>query len=619
MTKTGRVTLIPKSSRVERRLQLMLVFCVSIFAVLSFRLWTIQIYQHEMYKEKAKYNYVRQVPIQSERGMILDRNGRVLARDVNFCDIWIPIQTERGRRAVTDEIRQSLTLLSEILEEPFDKLEARYMNSQRDLYYKHRRVRVARRIPFEKYVAVTERLIEFPEEAMVFPEKVTTRFYPKQDLAAHVLGHMGEVSREQLALEAYADYEPGDWIGKGGVERQYERDLRGVDGVEEVTVDRFEIQRGEPRVKKPAVPGKNLVLSLDYDVQLAAERALGASRGVIVAADPRDNSILALASSPRYNPNHYRRDFGTNYFDPEKPLYHRAVAGAYEPGSVIKIFEAVALMEELGMSPLHGESCPGLYFYPGFGKPWRCHKKGGHGSINMYDAVCLSCNVYFYKTVNKLGINRLFLWMSKFGFNDKTGVDLPGEKFAPYPNPNTKSPWYGGYTINLAIGQGELRLTPVQVNTAVCAIANRGKLFQPRVAMKVLAPGERSVNGKAVKRFEPVMVADPIDAATKTWDAIHKAMWEVVNNPRGTGRRVKNEDFVLAGKTGTAQNPRGDNHAWFVCYGPYENPEIAVTIILENAGHGGEAASPLIVPILDAYLRDRAEVIARSDAKSESM
>ena len=608
--------LVPKSHGVERRLQILIFLCIAAFSILSFRLWTIQVYQHDLYKEKAKYNYVRQVPIKAERGMILDRNGSILARDETFCDIWVPIKTAHGRKAVTPDIQRSLVMLSEILETPEDRLERTYLNSPRDLYYKHARVRVAKRVSYEKYVTITERLIEFPEEAMVFPEKVTTRFYPKQDLAAHVLGRNGEIDKVELQSEKFKDYASGDWIGKSGVEKQYESYLRGVDGVMEVTVDKHEIQRGEPKIVKPPQPGKNVVLNLDYDLQLVAEQVLGVSRGVVIVSTAKDNRILALATNPRFNPNHYIRDFGKNYFDPEKPLYHRAISGRYPPGSVFKIFELFPLLEELKLEANHTEYCPGLFIYPGSEKPWKCDKEEGHGSVSLIDAVCLSCNVFFYKTVEKLGINRLYYWMDKFEFNDKTGIDLPGEEAVPFPSPKTISPWFAGYTINMAIGQGDIHLTPIQIHTAAVAIANGGYFYRPQVVNRILEEGERSPEGKALVEFAPQMFADPIQASTKTWEIVRRGMWEVVNNPRGTGRRVKRNDFVLSGKTGTAQNPGGLPHGWFVCFGPFDKPEVVITVLVENCGHGGEMASPLASRVLDVYLQDREELIASLNEES---
>jgi penicillin-binding protein 2 len=302
-----------------------------------------------------------------------------------------------------------------------------------------------------------------------------------------------------------------------------------------------------------------------------------------------------MASNPRYNPNNISRDLPGYLSDPAKPMYHRAAMGLYEPGSVIKIFESFALMEELGYSADHTESCMGQYIYGDM--KIHCHKRAGHGSISLTNAVKLSCNIFFYKSVRELGATRLHYWMTKFGFNEKTGIDLPHEYSKPYPLPRRTAD-----LIQLSIGQLDLNLNALQIQTALCAIANGGKLYKPRIAKKILPPEVLDPNAEAVIEFMPEEKLPPLDAAPKTFETIRQSMWEVVNNV-GTGRRVKNSDFVLAGKTGTAQTSfPGKTHAWFVCYGPYEDPTIAITVLAEHSGHGGEVASPLIVPILEEYL-----------------
>ncbi|RJP32812.1 MAG: penicillin-binding protein 2 [Candidatus Omnitrophota bacterium] len=595
--------LIMKSSKVDMRLQVLLFLFTAVFAVLVFRLWTIQIYMQDDFIKLAERNYYRLIPIPSKRGTIKDRNGNILAMDVNYYDVWIPIHAKNGKRFVSEDIKTTLNLLSHILEVPYEDLEGLYRRNKRDSYYKQNRVCVAKRIDKHKYAAIVTRQIEFPKEAMVFTEKVPTRWYGYGSMAAHVLGITGEISPEELNLARYAGYSQGDRIGLRGIEWAYEKYLRGQDGLNRVTVNNHEIQQGRPIEVKPAVPGNDVILNLDINLQQAAELVLGASKGVVIVADPRDNSILAMASSPRFDSNNYSRDFRKYYNDRSAPLTDRAIAGKYPPGSVIKVFEVFPLMEDLRFTPGHTEYCPGSFSLPG--NTWRCHERNGHGYVNMLDAVRLSCDVFFYKTIDQLGIERLFTWMATFGLNQKTGIDLRNELYTPYPNPGQKmatkrEPWYRGDTINTSIGQGDVSLTPIQISTGICAIANRGTLYQPRVAQKVIDP-----DNNEVEVFSP-QVTGKIEAATKTWDAAHKAMWEVVNGVSGTGRRVKNEKFVLAGKTGTSETGvkgKGkEPHAWFVCYGPYEHPEIVITILLENGGHGGEHASPLAKKILDVYL-----------------
>ncbi len=587
-----------KSSKTDLRLQVLLIFFVGVFSVLVFRLWTIQVYRQEEYKNRSERNYYRHITVPSKRGMILDSELKPLAMDTDFWNVWIPIETQKGKRIVTDEIKTTLSLLSQILDEPYkyEILERNYRMNPRDTYYKQNRVCVAKSINRRKYFAINARQIEFPKEAMIFTEAVPTRWYGEHPIASHVLGYTTEINERELKMKRYKGYSPGDRIGVSGIEWKYESYLRGEDGVNRIIVNKYEIQQGRPVEEKPAIPGNNVVLNIDADLQSASEDILKTSRGVIIVANPKDNSILAMASSPTFNPNYFSRDFRKYTEDTSRPLLNRAISGTYPPGSVLKVFEVFALMEELKISSKHTEYCPG-FFSLGGSRPQRCWKREGHGTVSLIDAVSVSCDVFFYKTVHDLGIERLYPWMCDFGFNDKTGIDLRNELNVPFPSPNTIYPWYPGYTINTSIGQGDVCLTPIQISTALCAIANGGTIYPPRVAKKVVSP-----DGTVIKTFDPVP-AGKIEASTKTWEAARKGMWEVVNRKwQGTGRRVKRDDIELAGKTGTAQSNREDPHAWFVCYGPFEDPSISITILIEYGGHGGEDASPLVHRLLDVYL-----------------
>ncbi|MDP8246112.1 MAG: penicillin-binding protein 2 [Candidatus Hinthialibacter antarcticus] len=578
-----------KPNLVDRRLQIFLLVAIGAFCILVFRLWTIQIYQNEKYVKLSERNFYREVPVLSERGRILDRNGWVLASDENFWDVWIPIaKRSGGKNVVTPNVKRSLELLSDILDESYAVLESKYTNGKRNYHYKQNRVRVASRISWQYYVSIRERTIEFPSKAMVFTQPVPTRRYWFEESASHILGYTGEINKRELESRERQGYKSGDRIGRTGIERQYELLLRGIDGVNKVIVDKYEIQQGQAKPKELAKPGSDVVLNLDKDLQQAAEMILGVSEGIIIASDPRNGAILAMANYPRFNP-HRPGDYMN---DKDQPLFHKAVAGSFEPGSVFKVFETLALLEADGyyLNPNDTVYCPGVFTYPGGAS--RCHKREGHGHLNMYGAVAKSCNVYFYTKITQLGFERLYPWMAEFGLNRLTNIDLPNERIEPFPTPK-----YFGDMVNISIGQGDLLLTPIQVATALNAIANRGTVYQPQLAQKILAPDER-----VMQVFEP-KVAHQIDASTETWDIIHQSMWDVVN-AGGTGRRIIKDDdnFEIAAKTGTAQTSIGDlTHAWFVCFAPYDNPEITITVITELAGHGGEQAAPLARQLLDVY------------------
>lgn len=578
----------------------MFLFLVTaVFTVLVFRLWTIQVYRQQDYEEFSLRNRVREVPVQSIRGEIRDYKGRTLAKDVNYRDVWITLNFKNGHRVVTPAVRRSLELLSEILDRSYKRLESDYLNKKRDPFNKNWEVCVATRIPPHKFVSLEERRIEFPEEAMIFARKVPTRYYHYGSLAAHILGLTGPIDSNEKEKAQYTDYAPYSLVGKSGIEKQYESYLHGRDGLNVITVDKNEIQRGPTIEIQEAVPGNNVVLNIDYDLQFAAEQILGASAGTIVVSTT-DNAIRAMASNPRYDLNEYRSKYGIYLTDPSSPFLHRAVAGKYEPGSVFKLIDLFPILEDLKISPEYRVHCPG--HFSRWGNIWDCHWKPGHGNMNLYEAVCRSCNVYFYTLIGEQlstdGGQRLRKWAIEFGLTDKTGIDLPDEPpAAPFPSKDTMRGWTRGVGVNNAIGQGGVLLSPLQVNTAVTAIANGGVLYKPRLAQKIL-----SQEGREIKAVEPE-IAGLVDASTETFNIVKRAMWEVANNPRGTAtRRLKVEGVVVAGKTGTAQaGNRGKAHAWFVCYAPYENPEIIMTIMLENGGHGGEEAAPLAEKLLNVY------------------
>jgi len=607
----------PKWDGLDQRLHILLSIVAAAFVILVFRLWTLQVYQKEKFEDLAKVNYVREVVVPSVRGKILDCRGRPLAEDVSFWDVWISITTDRrDKNIVTPAVSQSLQILSKILDKPFSTLENKYKTQKRDSNYKHKRVLIESRVPFDKYVAIEERTIEFPTEAMVFTVETPNRLYRYGDLAGHVLGYTGNINQKQLEEERYAGYSPRDRVGYDGVEYQYEKYLRGQDGSNQIFVDKHEIQHGSPIEIQPAISGNDVQLSLDYKLQLAAEMILGASRGVIVVTNVKDNSLLALASSPRYDPNDIITHYGKYLLDPSHPLVHRAISSRYEPGSVFKVFEMFGLLEDLKADPNERVYCPGKFSLPGVSHIWHCHKLEGHGSVDMIQALCKSCDVYFYEMAGRrLGIDRMAACAIDFGLNDKTNIDLPNEKYGPFPSRATNRNWFQGYTINQAIGQGEILLTPVQIATAICAIANRGTLFQPHVARKIVFS-----DGKTPDLEIQPAPSGTIEASSRTFSIVHKAMWGVCNDViGGTGRRIYEQDpnnpwryvidpeFTVAGKTGTAQHGGEKDHAWFVCFGPFENPEIVITVLLEDAGHGGEVAAPLAKKMIEVY-RGRVEL-----------
>lgn len=585
----------PPSAKMALRTRRVSVGISLIVSILVFRLWSLQFLEGERYREQSIENYEQRVEIPSRRGRILDRNFNVLAEDIWNYNILLD-----KTNPTPEELSQILPRLSEIT----GHSDLRSRLARRTPDRKGRRL-ILRDIPFHTMVAVQERALELPG---IVTERVPGRYYPRDDLAVHLLGYVREIDRARLERLRDRGYKLGDRIGDSGIEYTYEERLRGRDGLQIVQLDTFGRQRDVLRVESPPQPGQDIVLSLDMSLQKKAEEILGVSPGVITALDPRTGAVLALASSPRFNPNRYRKDYYRLINDPNSPLTHRAIAGLYEPGSVFKAFESFGFLEEGIVTENTKISCPG-YFSLGGNTRWQCWKPDGHGPVDLVQALRISCNVFFYNRGLELGSVKMADWAQRFHLGMLSGIDLPYEKAEPFPSKATVRPWYPGDTVNTAIGQGNVLVTPLQIAVAMAAVANGGTLYEPHVAAGVITSSSPRL------RIEPIppKVRGVIEASPTTWKMIRRGLWEVVNTYNGTGRRCRIEGFTTMGKTGTAEKTPGEPHAWYVCFGPVDGdhvPEIVVLVMLEHGGHGGEAASPLVKEFLEFYLSGGSETIA---------
>ena len=572
-----------------------------VLVVILYKIWSLQVLESQYYIEESKGNYERITFTPSVRGTILDRRGRILAEDVHTYDVYVSAKRTNGTRLSNVEMGDTITRLRSLIPLRRNPLGERFGDG---------RYRVARRLSFEQMVELEERRLEYPEVSV---ERVPGRRYPHGDLAAHVLGYTLEISPEELEAHQDEEYKPGDRIGKAGVEKEYEQVLRGIDGVEIVQYDAVGHPLEVLRVDRDARRGRDLVMSVDLDLQRVAERVLGASRGSIVVMNPQDGSLMALASNPRFDPNTFSKDLGRHIMDESRPLTHRAIQGLYPPGSTFKLFEAAGLLERDVATPHDTVYCGGQH-KPFGGRAWKCHiwssHHRGHGAMDMENAVMLSCDTYFYVMGRRLGISNMADWAERFGLGVPTGIDIPREKWQRFPCPASGyEPWYPGETINCAIGQGKISISPLQLAVAASTLANAtgqvGTVYKPRVALGPLAGYE---NGRPVAENAEPRVARRIVAATQTWKTVQYAARRACDPPRGTGRRCIVEGFRFSGKTGTAQHGGSahTNHAWFVCWGPTDDgqvPEILVVVLAEESGHGGENASVLVPPIIEAYLR----------------
>jgi penicillin-binding protein 2 len=451
---------------------------------------------------------------------------------------------------------------------------------------------------------IEEHSLDFP--GITFQVE-STRQYPLDNKGSHIWGYVGEITESELSNTKYEGYSIGDVIGKEGIEKQYEESLKGQNGFKylEVTAAGRILGEFPGRSRLNPIRGAALHLEIDWEVQKVAEEELKArGSGAVVAIDVRDGAVRALASVPDFDANAFSGVISPDEWkavslDPLHPLFNRAVKGTFPPGSTMKTFTAAAGLENNFITALtRFDSCRGARRFGN--RTFKCWKKEGHGSMAIQDAIIQSCDVYFYQLGVREGVESWAKMAEHCGFGRKTGIDLPGELSGLVPDHGYldkrygKSGWTKYLVVNLAIGQGEVLVTPLQMASIYGAIANGGTLFKPRLVSKMVAPDFDTTY------VIPERVGQlPISAYNLS--LLKEALKGVVNAPGGTAHVAAVKGFTVAGKTGTAQNPHGDDHAWFVCYAPAENPEIAVAVLVENAGHGGSVAAPVARKILEQY------------------
>jgi penicillin-binding protein 2 len=573
----------------ERRFAALVGITLAGFALIVLGLLRLQVAEHEHYRQLSEENRVRLEVLRAPRGAIFDRNGELLADSYpSFNIVFRPMpaeSTERARAAVRPEWVQRVSGLVEA-DTTLVRLLVRGANRS------GKTAVLRRNAPSAMLAAVEESRGELPGlEVLVEP----LRRYPHGTLAAHLLGYAGEVNDRELMARADEGYRAGDLIGRTGVERSFEGILRGRDGAEYVVVNAMgkRVSTLTEVPPRPPVPGRRLVLTLDLRVQRALEDAMaGVDRGAAVAIDPRDGGILGMVSRPAYDPNEFSRGLtwarwkdlsggGSN------PLLNRAIQGLYPPGSTFKIVTMIAALRSGVATPeTEMRPCTGSYAFGG--RSFGCWKRTGHGTLDFVSAIQHSCDIYFYQVGARLGLPRLEATARALGVGGRTGVDLPQESGGFMPSPawydkrwGAKG-WRKGVLLNLAIGQGEILMTPLQLALVAAEVSGDGRALRPHVVESVGSepPGEP---GRPVQAG---VAADPM-----VWDALHRGLQGVVDAGTGTAARVPG--LAVAGKTGTAQNPHGRDHALFVCYAPAELPTIALAFVVENSGHGGSIAAPL--------------------------
>ncbi len=566
----------------------------------------LQITDHEHFTTLSRDNRVKLQPLPPTRGMVYDAKGVMLAGNVASYTLDITVEK-------VDDLDATIAELRELL--PIDDGDIRRFERQRAQGRRYDPV------PLRGNLNEVE-LARFAVNGHRFPGVdigvELLRYYPLGRDTAHVLGYVGRINERETEQIDSVEYSGTHYIGKSGVEKAYEETLRGTVGYQQVEVN----AKGRVlRVLESQAPrsGRDLHLYLDIGLQQAAAAALGDNRGSVVAIDPRTGGVLAMVSSPTFDPNPFVGGIGVEEYsnlrdDPDHPLFNRAVRGQYPPGSTVKPFIGLGGLVMGTATFSQSKYCPGSYQLPGHSHKYRDWRRGGHGTVGMKQAIVQSCDVYFYDLAHDMGIDRLHDFMSTFGFGTRTGVDVAGEQPGLLPSREwvqraRNRAWFPGETLIVGIGQGAFLATPVQLAAATAAMANRGRLIEPRVVRATGTPGIKAEDPTSAP-VRRVPVEHDLD-----WDNVIGAMTDVVEH--GTAKRIRTNAYRIAGKTGTAQvftvgqkerynesqvSERNRDHALFVAFAPVDDPRIAVAVIVENGGHGGSVAAPIARQVMDAYL-----------------
>ncbi|TEU24835.1 MAG: penicillin-binding protein 2 [Gammaproteobacteria bacterium] len=593
----------------SNRMLMAFLFILIITLVLVLRLYNLQISNHDYYAEEAIGNQMRTLPITPTRGKIFDRNGQIIA--TNQLSYKLTLTPEK-----TKNIAKTLLSLKQL--NFIDEDDIKLFHKNRSRYKKFHNIPLKHKLS-EQQVAeflVSNRFIG------VDVEPYFHRIYPNNDSSVHVAGYVSRMNKKDKAFYDKKNYLGTDFVGKVGIEKQYETLLHGTSGKKQI--ERNVTGRViDTKIIQAAENGKDLYLSIDLELQRKAESLLEGKRGSIVAVDVRNGEVLTLVSTPTYNPNWFvngisHKNYQLLQTSRDIPQLNRAIQGLYPPGSTVKPMVALAGLEE-GVITNHSQTfCPGYYKLPNVKRKFNDWKRSGHGVVDVKDSIAQSCDVFFYDLANKMGIDTLHDNLTLFNFGSKTGIDIPGERGGILPSKSWKKinkdePWYRGETLNAGIGQGFMTSSPLQLAVATAALANKGHLFQPKLLKNISSSGQTI---KEVNKGSSIQI--PIKDI-HNWEDVIEGMKQTIYAPKGSARRLnKGLTYTLAGKTGTAQvfgldaeeeyiaeklDERLRDHALFTGFAPIDNPQIAIAIIVENAGSGSSRAAPLAREVLDVYFK----------------
>jgi penicillin-binding protein 2 len=595
----------PDREWIKQRLAIVSVCISFVFALLFFRLVYLQIIKGEEYRLLSEKNAVRLKSVKSSRGLIFDRNKKLLVDNRPSFNLKI-VREDAG------EVDKTVKKLAELIAVPFLELMCRIDQSGNGAVYKP--ITLKENISRDQLAIVEAHKFDLPG---IHIDIEPTRHYIYKRIAAHLLGYLGQVNSRELKIGKYPNVKSGDAIGRYGIEKEFESYLQGKRGGKQIEVDASGRTIKVLKTVEP-VAGYDLNLTMDLDLQQTAEKLLENKNGAIVAIDPDNGDILAMVSNPGFDQNDFiggisQKKWDCLMSDPGKPMINKAIQAEYPPASTYKIITSVAALEENYINVNTAFFCPGFLKYGN--RIYRCWNKHGHGDMNVIEGLAQSCDVFYYQAGIKIGVDKLALYAKGCGLGKKTGIALENEKTGLVPTSawkkkRYKESWQGGETLSVAIGQSYNLVTPLQMAVLIAAVGNGGTLYRPRIVKTI-----KDSHGRMIKKIEPEITGG-LPASPKNLDIIKKGLLRVVQGQRGTARSIQLKNVEIAGKTGTAQVysiKKGDkrkvkdlkyslrDHAWFICYAPAQNPVIAIAVIVEHGEHGSSTTAPIAKALIKQY------------------
>ncbi|MCC6953481.1 MAG: penicillin-binding protein 2 [Deltaproteobacteria bacterium] len=589
-----------------RRLTGAAFFSLVMLSLLVLRLWYLQAVQGTHFRDLSENNRIRSIRTVAARGSVYDREGRVLVGNRPAFQVAIVPED-------TPSVKDAIALIAQVTGRSVEELTKNF-ETQRSRYHFEPKVIISD-ASREELAKVKVNSFRLPG---VIVEVVPTRDYPFRNAASQLVGYSREISKSQLDKLGKDGYKRGDMLGQTGLEGTWEPQLRGKSGFRQVEVDAMGHRIGDRTAggELPGLPGKDLHLTLDLDLQRAAEEGLGAFRGAVVALDPNNGDVLALVSTPTYDANVFSGQVSSEAWrglidDANDPLQNRALSMVYPPGSTFKLVTSLAALAE-GKATEHTElNCPGYYKFGN--RRYHCHKRSGHGGVSLRRALLVSCNAFYFQLGQQLGIQVMERYGKMLGLGAQSGIELPGEVPGIMPSEDWKKKqykerWYPGDTLPVSIGQGYVVVTPIQMAVLAATLANDGIVYKPRLVQRVVdrLTGEQ--------QEIPPTVVRKLDIKPEVFALVRSIAAGVVSDPHGTGKASKLPGISVGGKTGTAQvgrlgkeslGERFRDHAWFVSFAPVEKPMLAVSVIVENSGHGGQFAAPIAKKVYEAFFRKK--------------